>query len=121
MTINPIMEIEEVTLEEVVDKIAQFYDPNQWNFITINGTDLGGKIQVDWLFSKYFEKNRIKIFRAFVDYDAKIPSILSIIPSAWLAEWELADMFGLEVEGAQTGVFVAPDAPKAPLRKDTKL
>lgn len=120
MMVNPIMEIEEVTLENVVDKIKNFYDENEWNFITVNGTDLDGQIQLDWLFSKYKEKNLIKIFRTFVSYDDKIPSVVPVIPSAWLAEWELADLFGLDVENAATGVFIAPDAPKAPLRKDSK-
>lgn len=87
--------------------------------MTVNATDLEGKLQIDWLFSKYKEKNIIQIFRiSVVDYDAKISSIVSIIPSAWLSEWELADLFGLDVENAATGIFIAPDAPKAPLRKD---
>ena len=122
MMINPDMQIEEVTLENVVEKIKDFYDENEWNFITVNATDLGGELQIDWLFSKYRAKNIIKIFRAQdVSYDAFIPSIVPVVPSAWLAEWELADLFGLDVENAATGVFIAPDAPKAPLRADTKL
>ncbi len=122
MMINPDMQIEEVTLDNVVEKIKDFYDESEWNFITVNATDLGGKLQIDWLFSKYGAKNIIKIFRAQdVSYDAFIPSIVPVIPSAWLAEWELADLFGLEVENAATGVFIAPDGPKAPLRADTKL
>ena len=121
MNINPILDIEEVTLENVVDKIKEFYDENVWNFITVNATDLGGELQIDWLFSKYKDKNIIKIFRTITSYDTFIPSIVPIIPSAWLAEWELADLFGLEVENAATGVFIAPDGPKAPLRADTKL
>lgn len=119
--INPVMEIEEVTLENVVKVIEEFYDPYRWNFITINGTDIGGKIQLDWLFSKYFEKNQIKIFRAIVNYDDFIPSIVPVIPSAWLAEWELTDMFGLNVENSIPGMFIADDGPKAPLRQDTQL
>jgi ech hydrogenase subunit D len=119
MTINPEITIKEVTLDNVVEKIKNFYDENIWHYITVNATDLGGKLQIDWLFSKYKEKNIIQIFRIpEVGYDAKIPSIVSIIPSAWLSEWELADLFGLDVENAATGVFIAPDAPKAPLRKD---
>ncbi|MEO1958796.1 MAG: NADH-quinone oxidoreductase subunit C [Nautiliaceae bacterium] len=122
MIVNPNVQIEEVTLDNVVDKIKEFYDEREWNFITINATDLGGELQIDWLFSKYRVKNIIKIFRVEdVSYDAFIPSIVPIIPSAWLAEWELADLFGLDVENAATGVFIAPDGPKAPLRADTKL
>ena len=121
MMINPELEIVEVELEKVVDEIKNFYDEKKWNFITVNATDLGDKLQIDWLFSPYFEKNKIKIFRVFCGYDAKIPTIVPVIPSAWLAEWELADLFGLDVENATTGVFIAPDSPKAPLRADTKL
>jgi len=121
MMINPQMTVEEVGLEEVVDKIKEFYDENEWNYITVNATDLGDKLQIDWLFSKYRAKNDIRIFRVFCDYDAKIPSIVPVVPSAWLSEWELADLFGLDVENAATGVFIAPDGPKAPLRASTEF
>jgi len=120
MTINPQITIKEVTLENVVEEIKNFYDEAKWHYITVNATDIGGKLQIDWLFSKYKEKNVIQIFRVLdVEYDAKIPSIVDIVPSAWLSEWELADLFGLDVENALTGMFIAPDAPKAPLRKDS--
>jgi len=120
MIINPNITIKETSLENIVNDIKDFYNENEWNYITVNATDLGGKLQIDWLFSKYKAKNIIQIFRIpEVSYDAKIPSIVSILPSAWLSEWELGDLFGLEVENAMCGVFIAPDTPKAPLRKDS--
>jgi len=121
MIVNPIINIDEVTLENVVEKIKEFYKEDEWNFITVNGTDIKGELQIDWLFSKYNDKNIIQIFRTVVDFNQKIPSIVPIIPSAWLAEWELADMFDVDVENAAKGVFIAPDSIKAPLRADTKL
>ena len=121
MMVEPIMNIEEVTLENVVSKIKEFYKEDEWNFITVNGTDIGGKLQIDWLFSKYNDKNIIQIFRTVVDFNQKIPSIVPVIPSAWLAEWELGDMFGVDVENAAKNVFITKESIQAPLRTDTKL
>jgi len=121
MMVEPIMNIEEVTLENVVEKTKQFYKEDEWNFITVNGTDLKGELQIDWLFSKYNDKNIIQIFRAVVSFEDKIPSIVPVIPSAWLAEWELGDMFGVDVENAAKNVFIAKDSIQAPLRADTKF
>jgi len=121
MIVNPIMNIEEVTLENVVSKIKEFYQEDKWNFITINGTDIKGELQIDWLFSKYDDKNIIQIFRTIVNFEEKIPSIVPVIPSAWLAEWELGDMFGVDVENAAKNVFIAKDSIQAPLRASTKI
>lgn len=118
MMINPEITFMEATIENVVDLIKDWYDENQYHYVTVNATDNGGNVTIDWIFSKYYDKNKLTVFRAEnVPYDAKIPSIVSVVPSAWIAEWELADLFGLDVENAAKGVFIEPDAPQAPLRK----
>jgi Ni,Fe-hydrogenase III component G len=118
--INPEMTFIEVTLNDVIEKIKEWYDEKAYHYVTVNATDSGEGVTIDWIFSKYYDKNKITVFRAVnVPYDAKIPSIVDVVPSAWIAEWELADLFGLDVENAAKGVFLEPDAPKAPLRKDS--
>ncbi|MEO2082496.1 MAG: NADH-quinone oxidoreductase subunit C [Desulfurobacteriaceae bacterium] len=113
------MRVEEVKvpLREVRRTIKEFYDPNVWHFITVNGTDLGGKVELKWFFCKYREKETFKVVTAEAGYDDEIPTITYFIPSAWIAEWELADLFDLKVEGAKKGLFLDPDSPKAPLRR----
>jgi Ni,Fe-hydrogenase III component G len=116
--INPEITFFEATLDNVVDLIKSWYDESKYHYVTVNATDNGGSVTIDWIFSKYYEKNKLVVFRVEnVEYSAKIPSIVSVVESAWIAEWELADLFGLDVENATKGVFIEPDAPQAPLRK----
>jgi Ni,Fe-hydrogenase III component G len=120
MMINPEITYYEATVDNVVDLIKDWYDENKFHYVTVNATDNGGNVTIDWIFSKYYDKNKLTVFRAEnVSYDTKIPSIVTVVPSAWIAEWELADLFGLDVENAAKGVFIEPDAPQAPLRKDS--
>ena len=120
MMINPEITFFEATLDNVVDLIKSWYDESKYHYVTVNATDNGGSVTIDWIFSKYYEKNKLVVFRVEnVEYSVKIPSIVSVVESAWIAEWELADLFGLDVENATKGVFIEPDAPQAPLRKDS--
>jgi len=118
MMINPEITLFDANVDNVVDLIKAWYDEKKYHYVTVNATDNGGSVTIDWIFSKYYEKNKLVVFRAEnVLYETKIPSIVSVVPSAWISEWELADLFGLDVENAAKGVFIEPDAPQAPLRK----
>lgn len=119
--INPEINYIKVSLDNVRDKIKEFYNFHKYHYVTINATDNGENITIDWIFSDLNEKNRIYVFRAEnIGYEDFIPSIKDIVKISWLAEFELADLFGLNVEGAQKGVFLEEDSIQAPLRKDTK-
>jgi len=113
------MKVEEikVPLRDVRRAIRDFYNPEEWHFVTVNGTDIGGKVELKWFFAKYGEEEVFKVFTAEANYDDEVPTITYIIPSAWISEWELADLLGLNVEGAKKGLFLDPDTPKAPLRR----
>ena len=118
MMINPEITFIEVNVENVVDMIKGWYKEDKYHYVTVNATDNGENLTIDWIFSKYYDKNKLTVFRAEnVSYDTKIPSIVSVVPSGWISEWELADLFGLDVENAAKGVFIEPDGPQAPLRK----
>jgi len=118
--INPDLIMKEVTLDSVKDEIKAWYDENKYHYVTVNAVDNGDSLTIDWIFSEYGVKNKIYVFRAEgVAYDSVIPSLVEIIPCTWLSEWDLADMFDLNIENAVRGMFLEPEAPKAPLRKET--
>ena len=118
--INPDLIMKEVSLDSIKDEIKAWYDEDIYNYVTINAIDNGDSLTIDWIFSEYGVKNKIYIFRVEgVGYDLVIPSLVEIIPSTWLGEWDLADMFDLNIENAVKGMFLEPEAPKAPLRKES--
>jgi len=118
--INPDIIFFETNLDNVVKDIKNWYEYEKYHYVTINGIDEGGKLTIDWIFSDYNEKNKLYVFRAKeVSFNSLIPSIVDIIPSAWLAEWELTDMFGIQVENTQKGLFIKDKNVVAPLRKDS--
>ncbi len=119
--IKPQIEFIDVNIDNVHKKIKEWFDYHKYHYVTINATDNGENVTVDWIFSDLNEKNRIYVFRAEnVGYNDFIPSIKDVVKISWLAEFELADLFGLNVEDAPKGVFLEEDSIQAPLRKDTK-
>ena len=117
--INPDLIMKEVSLDSIKDEIKAWYDEDIYHYTTINAVDNGDSLTLDWIFSEYGVKNKLYIFRAEgVEYDSVIPSLVEIIPCTWLSEWDLADMFDLDIENAVKGMFLEPEAPKGPLRKE---
>jgi len=107
----------ETAFTVLLDELGRFYDPKTWHFLTVNGVDLGeGKIELQWIFSKYGVKDEVVVYYVLSDYDTPVPSIVSLIPSAFLSEREIVDMFGLNVEGAQKGLYLDEDSRQHPLR-----
>jgi len=118
--IEPEIIMEEVTLSNIKERLKEWYNESIHHYITVNATDNGEALTLDWIFSEYEVKNRIFVFRAEnIDYGAFIPSMMDINPNSWISEWDLADMFDLDMEDASKGMFLEPDAPRAPLRKGT--
>lgn len=110
----------ETTLPTLLDDLGRFYDPKAWHFLTVNGVDLGsGTIELQWIFSKYGAKDEVVIYYALSDYDTPVPSVVPLIPSAFLGEREIVDMFGLSVEGAARGLYLDEDSRPHPLRRES--
>jgi len=110
----------ETTLSTLVNDIGAFYIPNEWHFLSVNGVDLGeGKIELQWIFSKYGVKDEVVIYYALSDYETPVPSIVTLIPSAFMGEREIVDMFGLKVEGAESGLYLDEDSLPHPLRGES--
>ncbi|MBU0720281.1 NADH-quinone oxidoreductase subunit C [bacterium] len=107
----------EVALKSVRDEIKSFYDYKKWHFLTLNGVALeDNRMQVQWIFSKYEALDEVVIYYAEIDYTERIPSLSDIIPSAIISQRELVDMFGVEVEGSEKGLYLDEDSMQTPLR-----
>lgn len=107
----------DIQLDAMLDELTKFYDARVWHFLTVNAVDLGeGKIELQWIFSKYGVKDEIVLFSAVTTYETKIPSVVPLIPSATLSEREIVDMFGVEIEGAAKGLYLDEDSLTMPLR-----
>ena len=107
----------EIVLEDLLTELTAFYDARIWHFLTVNAVDLGeGKIELQWIFSKYGVKDEIVLYYAVTAYETKIPSVVSLIPSATLSEREIVDMFGVDIEGAAKGLYLDEDSLTMPLR-----
>lgn len=107
----------ETTLETVKSDIGNFYKANAHHFIVMNAVDLGEKMELQWFFSDYAQPCDVTMFHTQSDPNIRIPSIVSVVPSAWVAEAELVDLMGIEIENAQKGFVLESDSLQQPLRK----
>jgi ech hydrogenase subunit D len=107
----------ETTLTTLLQDLGRFYRPETWHFLTVNGIDLGdGKIELQWIFSRYLTKNDVVVYYTVSDYDTPVPSVTPLIPSAFMGEREIVDMFGLTVENTEGGLYLDEDSQPHPLR-----
>jgi len=105
-----------VDLVDIKDEVEKFYDEKLWHFLTINGVGLDDeKLEVQWIFSKYKSMDDIIIYFSDIKYSDIVPSIVDIIPSAIISQRELVDMFGVEVEGSEKGLYLDEDSLQMPL------
>ena len=107
------------TIDKLLIDLKAFYTPSIWHFITVNGVDLGEGMEVQYLFSKYDVCEDVVCFYIEVPYDELVPTITSLIPSAYLGEGEMVDMFGIKIENTPKGMFLEDDSVQQPLRKES--
>lgn len=107
----------ETRLETLLEDLGAFYQPEQWHFLTLNGIDLGdGTLELQWIFSKYGVKDEVVLFYTLCSYDAMVPSVTPLIPSASMGEREVVDLFGIRIAGAKPGLYLDEDSQPTPLR-----
>jgi NADH:ubiquinone oxidoreductase subunit C len=110
----------EVEAADAIAKIKEWYRPADYQLVTVAALDTGAKMEFQWIFGAYGKMNELTIFRAYFDYDVLIPTLTSVIPSAWIIEREIVDLFGVKIEGAKPGLMLDSDSVQAPLRKKAK-
>jgi NADH:ubiquinone oxidoreductase subunit C len=110
------MEKIETNLENLVSDIEKFYDYKVWEFLTLNGVKIDEETtEIQYIFSKYNVIDEVVIYYAYVKKDEIVPSIVELIPSAIISQREIVDMFGIEVEGSEKGLYLDEDSLSAPL------
>ncbi|MEA3522204.1 MAG: NADH-quinone oxidoreductase subunit C [Campylobacterota bacterium] len=107
-----------VTLEDVREKIKDFYDEKLWHFISLNGVALEDKkTEIQWMFSKYECLDDVVVYYAEIAQEDVVPSVVDMIPSAIISQRELVDMFGVEIEGSEKGLYLDKDSLQMPLSR----
>ncbi|MEA1916381.1 MAG: NADH-quinone oxidoreductase subunit C [Campylobacterota bacterium] len=105
-----------VELEDIKETIKEFYEPKVWHFLTINGVAIKDEtVEIQWIFAKYEAMNETVVYFCEVDYSTPIPSIADIIPSAMISQREVVDMFGVEIENSEKGLYLDEDSLQKPL------
>jgi Ni,Fe-hydrogenase III component G len=104
------------SLESIVKDIEDFYERKVWHFLSLNGVKQDDETtEIQWIFSKYGENDKITMFYIDVKQDEIIPSITHILPSAIISQREIVDMFGIEVENSEKGLYLDEDSTQMPL------
>jgi ech hydrogenase subunit D len=108
----------DTSLEKLRSDIANFYRFDQHHFIVMNGVDLGNeKMELQWFFCDYAHPCETTMFQTIAGSNDLIPSIKDIVLPAWVAEAELVDLLGLNIENTSKGFVLEDDFDGAPLKK----
>ena len=108
----------ETNFENLKEDILQFYEKDKHHFISMNGVDLGeNQIEYQWFFCDYAYPAAETIFFTVADANTVVPSLKEVVDSAWVAEAELVDLLGIQIDGIEKGFVLEPDFQTAPLRK----
>ena len=84
--------------------------------MTLNGVAIEDeKIEIQWIFSKYEKQDEIVILYAEINKEDVVPSVVDMLPSAIISQREVVDMFGIEVEGSEKGLYLDEDSLQSPL------
>ncbi len=106
----------QTNLSSVVEDITKFYDKKVWHFLTLNGVKLDDEnTEIQWIFSKYGSCDELVMFYTSVTQNEIIPSVVEILPSAIISQREIVDMFGIEVENSEKGLYLDADSQQMPL------
>jgi ech hydrogenase subunit D len=104
------------TLGSIVSDIEKFYDEEKHHFLTLNGVTLSeNSFEIQWIFCEYGKIDDVKMFYVEVSHEDLIPSITHLLPSAIISQREIVDMFGIQVEDTEKGLYLDEDSLEMPL------
>ena len=105
--------------ETLLADLQGFYEAKDFHFVTVNGVDVGDGVEMQYFFARYGVVDETICYFLHMKYDEEISSIVSLIPSAYLGEGEVVDMFGVKIEGVSKGTFLEDDSIQSPLRRES--
>lgn len=106
------------TPETLKADIGRFYQESAHHFIVMNAVEVNDQMEIQWFFCGYDPPSETICFYMLIPPAALIPSISSIVPSAWVAEAELSDLMNVNIENTEKGFVLEPDSAAGPLRKN---
>lgn len=111
--------LEHIPLEELLPRVHAMLVRGA-RLVTITCVDVGGAFEVIYHFDIDLEMSHLSVR---VPADQKLPSIAGEYLCAFLVENEIADLFGLQVDGLPVDyrgrLVLTEDAPTRPLLKQT--
>jgi ech hydrogenase subunit D len=113
------MDVKTVTQQEMQD-VARRLKAADTRIITIVGFDAGDAMHISYFFQP-FPAGQAEVYRVVLPKhggNEEVESITPIFPAAYIAENEVAEMFGIRVKGVP-GRFFLHDSITAPLRRKT--
>jgi len=109
----------ETSAQTLLEELKAFYDDQAWHFITVKCVEVKDGFELQYFFAKYGIVEESVCFFMMLGYDETAPSIVPFIPSAYLGEGEMVDMFGVKIEGVSKGTFLEEDSIQTPLRRES--
>lgn len=105
------------SLRDFRDRIRELYRPEKIHYIGVDAYEDEEGIEVRYWFFDYEKKEAVMV-RVPLGEGIRVPTISDIVKPAFMGEWEIADLFGIEIEGRVKNFFLSPDSPRAPLLKE---
>lgn len=112
--------VQVVPKEQILERVAELAEQGH-RFITTTCIDNGERFEVYYHFDRQLELSHLLVT---IDRDEPLPSITPIYFCAFVAENEMKDLFGLQVDGLivdyQGRMLVSDELPAPPMRKGEK-
>ncbi|MHB1007245.1 MAG: NADH-quinone oxidoreductase subunit C [Chloroflexota bacterium] len=112
--------LERISLDELIPRVSALAKEG-WRLVTLTACDIGGAFEVLYHFDRDLVLSNLSIT---IPAGQKLPSITGAYLCAFLVENEIADLFGLEVEGLpidfHSHLVLASAAAPTPLLKQPR-
>lgn len=110
--------VQVVSKEQLLEKVAQIAAQGG-RFITTTCIDTGERFEVYYHFDRQMELTHLLVI---LDKEGVLPSITPVYFCAFVAENEMKDLFGVQIDGLmvdyQGRMLVSDELPTPPMRKD---
>lgn len=113
---DPAIDSIAVTKDTLVPETKKLWE-RKARFAIATCNDLGDKFEIIYHFD---DELKVVNLRLQFGLDETAPSIAPVYPAAALIEMEMAELFGVKIEGAKGNFLLTDESPKTPMRKKKK-